>query len=162
MMNIFKRITLLAALFVLIGVPVYAEGATEVEKAVANIIQKYQNTEGVTCLTVAKGSGLDMLKMLLKKEFGRTFMKGVKSISIIDYSSASAEICSSLRKEMDVFISILEEFKLDDNKDFSDNDFIRCFAASKKEGTLSDFVIALEDEGTKTLIYMAGEITAEL
>ena len=41
------------------------------------IVKKYDDNNGVSCVTVAKGSGLEMLKMVFNKEFGKEFMKGV-------------------------------------------------------------------------------------
>ena len=102
-----------------------------------------------------------MVKMMLKKEFGKDFMKGVTSITIIDYSDASEETCMALRKDLDAFMSILQEFDVSKEKQFADNDYIRCFASASESKVLSDFVIALENEESKMLMYMAGTIKIE-
>ena len=138
-----------------------AQSSAEVEKAVKEIVSRYDGKDKVTCLTVAKGSGLDLVKAMFNKEFGRSFMKGVKSITMIEYSDASQETCAALRKEMDVFLYMLQEFDLSEEKNFSDNDFIRCFASVSEGDTLSDFVIAMEDKDTKVLMYMSGTIKVE-
>ncbi len=79
-------------------------------------------------------------------------MKGVTSITIINYSEASQETCLALRKELD-FANI------DKEKEFADNDYIRSFASvSGDEKTISDFVIAVEEKDSKMIIYMAGKI----
>ena len=48
-------------------------------------------------------------------------------------------------------------------KTFSDNNYTRCFASISDEesGTISDFVIAMEDDKSKLLVYMAGTIKVE-
>lgn len=148
---------MLVALLMITGVSLYAQSATPVEKAMAQIVAKYENTKGVDCITATKGSGLEMMKMMLNKQLGKSFMKGVTSITIIEYSEASAQVCQSLRKDLDIFTSLLEEL------DAKEDGYSRCFASPSKsgEGKLSDFIIAIEDDETKTIMYMAGEITIQ-
>lgn len=154
-----KRMALLVAMMTIVGG--YAQESSEVARKVNDMVKKYDGTEGVDCMSLVKGRGLEMVKMMFNKEFGKEFMKGVTSITVIDYSDASQEICQSLRKDLDDFLSLLEEFKVGDEKAFADNDYIRSFARTSDSGTLSDFVIALENNGTKTMLYMAGEIKVE-
>ena len=114
-------------------------------------------------MTVAKGSGLELFKTMLKQEFGKTFIKGVTSITIIEYSDAPVETCKELHQDLDLFLSLLQEFDLSKEKDFSDNSFLRCFASESdaEAGTLSDFVAAIEDDKSKMLLYMAGQIKVD-
>ena len=161
MKNVMKRMMLFVALVMMAFVGNYAQEPSQVEKMVDEIVKKYENTNGVDCFKVAKGSGLKMFKMMFNKEFGKDFMRGVTSITVIDYGEASEEIIQALRKELDVFTSLLEEFSFGEEK-VTDSDYIRCFAAiSEEKSTVSDFVIALESEGTKTFMYMAGDIKVE-
>ena len=141
----------------------YAQQSSEVEKIVGEVVKKYDGKQGVTCMTVAKGSGLELFKTMLKQEFGKTFIKGVTSITIIEYSDAPAETCKELHQDLDLFLSLLQEFDLSKEKDFSDNSFLRCFASESEaeEGTLSDFVAAIEDDKSKMLLYMAGQIKVD-
>ena len=137
-----------------------AQQPSEVEKIVGEVVKKYDGKPGITCFTVAKGSGLELVKMALNKELGKSFMKGVKSITIIDYTDASKETCEALRKDLDTFLVLLNEFNLNNEKQFADNDYIRCFA-TEESGVLSDFVIALENDKSKTVMHMAGKIIIE-
>jgi hypothetical protein len=109
-------------------------------------------------MTVKKGLELKMVKMMFKKQFGKEFMKGVTSITIIDYSDAPQQICLSLRKEFDVFSSLLQEINIGEEKDLADIDYIRSFATKKDDNTLSDFIVVSEDNKNKVLMYMAGKI----
>ena len=158
-----KRMMLLVALVMMTFVSNYAQEPSQVEKMVDEIVKKYENTNGVNCFKVAKGSGLKMFKMLFNKQLGRDFMRGVTSITVIDYGEASEETIQALRKEFDVFTSLLEEFSFDEKKgEVADSDYKRCFAAiSEEKSSVSDFVIALESDGTKTFMYMAGHIVVE-
>ena len=160
-MNVFlKKLVFIAALFLMAFNTVYSQELSKVEEAVNELIRKYDGKDEVNCMTVTKGSGLEFIKMALNKEFGRSFMKGVKSITIIDYTDASKVTCEALRKDLDNFLVLLKEFKLNKEKQFADNDYIRCFAA-EDSGVLSDFVIALENDESKTVMYMAGKIIIE-
>ena len=162
MKNMMKRIALLIALVLMTFVGGYAQEPSQVEKTVDAIVKKYDDVDKVECITVTKGNGLEMLKMLFNKQFGKDFMRGVTSITVINYSDASEETCLALRKELDAFVTLLEEFNLSGEKKFADNDYVRSFAsASSDAGTLSDFVVAIEKEDSKMVMYMAGEIKVE-
>lgn len=163
-MKIFIKIqTALIALLVMGFVNCYAQTSDKVESIMNEIVKKHDGKDGVTCLTVEKGSGLNLVKMMFKKELGRDFMKGVNSITLIEYSDASAETCKTLHKDLDAFLSHLKEFDVNEEKTFSDNNYTRCFASISDEesGTISDFVIAMEDDKSKLLVYMAGTIKVE-
>ena len=158
MENFLKRITLFIAFCIASIFAGYTQEATPVEKLVKEIVKKYEDTQGVDCISVAKGSGLEMVKMMFNKKFGKKFMKGVTAITVIDYSDASQEVCQSLRKDVDGFLTLLQEFNVGKEKEFADNDYIRSFASVSDDGTFSDFVVAVEDKESKTIIHMAGEI----
>ena len=153
------RTTLVAALF-FCAVISQAQETSGDETAVKEIVRKYDGKDKVNCMSIVKGGGLELVKMALNKEFGKSFMKGVTSITIIDYSDASEATSAALRKELEVFSSLLQEFNLNEEKQFSDNDYIKCFA-SENSGVLSDFVVALESDKSKTVMYMAGKIIVE-
>lgn len=156
---IIRTALVVAALF-FCAVISQAQETSGVETAVKEIVKKYDGKDKVNCMSIVKGGGLELVKMALNKEFGKSFMKGVTSITIIDYSDASEATCAALRKELEVFSSLLQEFNLNEEKQFSDNDYIKCFA-SENSGVLSDFVVALESDKSKTIMYMAGKIIVE-
>jgi hypothetical protein len=162
MKNIVKKMVLLVALCVLTIAAGYAQEPSKVGIKVNEIVKEYENVKDVDCLVATKGSGLGLLKMMLNQQFGKDFMKGVTSITIINYSDAAQEVCLALRKELDVFETLLEEFDMDEEKELATNEFIRCFASiSKEDKTISDFVFAAEDNESKMLMYMAGKIRVE-
>lgn len=158
MKHIGKIFTVMAAMLVASAVSTHAQTSAGVEQIANEIVRKYEESPGVSCMTVVKGGGLEMIKMMLNKQFGKDFMKGVTSITIIDYSDASEETCMALRKDLDAFLSSLQEFDVSNEKQFAENDYIRCFASASGSGILSDFVIALEDDKSRMIMYMAGTI----
>ena len=156
-----KRIALLIVMIMMTFASACAQELSQVEKMFDEMVKKYENIEGVECVSVVKGGGLEMMKMLLNKELGKSFMKGVTSITVIDYSDASQETCSALHHDLDVFTSMLGEFNVSEEPSFSDNDYLRSFASVSDDGTVSDFIIAMENEDAKSIMYMAGEIKIE-
>ena len=156
-----KRMALLVVMIMMTFASACAQELSQVEKMFGEMVKKYENIEGVECVSVVKGGGLEMMKMLLNKELGKSFMKGVTSITVIDYSDASQEVCLALHHDLDVFTSMLEEFNVSEEPSFSDNDYLRSFASVSDDGTVSDFIIAMENEDAKSIMYMAGEIKVE-
>ena len=139
----------------------YAQEPSKVEAKVKEIVKQYENVKGVECFEFAKGSGLGIVKMAFNQQFGKDFMKGVKSITIINYSDASNEICQALHQELDAFSSLLEEIKPKEDKGSPNKGYSRSFASISNGNTMSDFVIAIEDDESKMMMYMAGDIVVE-
>ena len=156
-----KDSKLLSSLLLTAFINCYAQKPSDARDTMDQIIKKYDGKQGITTIKVAKGSGLELVKLMFNHEFGKDFMKGVTSITIIDYSSASEDVCIALRKDLDIFVSILEEFDLSDEKDYAGNEYIRCFASTMDSDTISDFVFAMEEGSSKMLMYMAGRIIVE-
>ena len=96
--------------------------------------------------------------MLFNKQFGREFMKGVTSITIINYAEATNEVCLALHQELDAIASHLEEFKLNKNENAAEYSYARSLATVSTDGTISDFITAFENNEAKIMMYMAGKI----
>ena len=163
-----KKIALFIALSIITLAVAYAQEPSKAELKVKELVKKYENVKDVECLTIGKGRGLGLVKMAFNQQFGRDFMKGVKSITIIDYTKASEEVCQALRKEIDSFGSFLKDFNAlarKDNKDSKESapkGYERGFASiSEDEASISDFIFASELDGTKMIMYMAGKIKVE-
>lgn len=157
-----KKIVLLVALLLSTMVAGYAQESSKVESKVNELVKKYENVKGVDCMSVAKGGGLGMVKMMLRSQFSKDFLKGVTSITFINYADASKETCQALRKEMDIFKTLLEEFNVSDNKEIDAKEYVRCFvSASKEDNAITDFVIIVENDGSKLMMYMSGKIKIE-
>lgn len=136
----------------------HTQESSKVEIKVNELVKKYENVKGVDCMSVTKGLGLSMVKMMFNKQLGKQFMKGVTGITIIEYSDASQQTCMALRKELDEFLPLLQEFKLGEQKESSENDYMRSFATTLDNNTISDFIVALETKDSKIIMYMSGKI----
>lgn len=161
MKHLIKKILILVVLCMTTIEVGHAQESSKVEAKVNELVKKYENVKGVDCMTVGKGIGLSMIKMMFNKQFGKQFMKGVTRITIVDYSDASQQTSLDLRKELDTFIPLLDEIKLGKEKEFADNDYIRSFATLLEDNTISDFIIALENKDSKIIMYMGGKIQAK-
>lgn len=160
--NLIKRLIALVALVMTSGA-VYAENSSVVERAVREIVAKYDKESGVKCITVTKGQGLEIVKLMLREQMGKAFLKGVTSVTIIEYGSASAEVCEALRKEVDVFTSLLKEFNVSEAKATPNGGYSRGFAnvIDADAGRVSDFVIAVDSDEMKSIIYMTGDMVVK-
>lgn len=153
-----KKIILLLVLCVITMTNTYAQERSKAEVKIGEMVKQFEACNGVQCLTVAKGSGLGLVKAMFNQQFGKEFMKGVTSITIINYSDASAETCAALRKEIESLGEILMDFKMGENKEFSEYSYAKSLADLQEDGSISDFVTVLEDKETKMLMYMSGKI----
>ena len=158
MKQLLQKIVLIVASFALAMGTAYAQSPSAVEVKIDAIEKKYEDVKGVECMTVKKGLGLSMVKMMFNQQFGKEFMKGVTRITVIEYSEASHQTCQSLHKELDAFSSLLEEAKIGEEKEFEGFDYIRTFAKAVDERTISDFIVAIENKESKMIMYMAGKI----
>jgi hypothetical protein len=153
--------TILAALLLTAFINCYAQKPSDARDTMDQIVKKYDGKQGITAIKVAKGSGLELVKLMFNHEFGKDFMKGVTSITVIEYSEAPAAICTESRKDLDVFTSLLQEFDLSEENDLKDNDYIRSFASESDSEVLTDFLVALENKESKMVMYMTGKIKVE-
>ena len=156
-----RKIVLLIALCAMILMTGYAQEPSKVEIKVNELVKRYENTKGVECLTVGKGSGLGMFKAMFNQQFGKDFMKGVTSITIVNYGDASQEVGLELRKEVDALGSMLEEFKMGEGTNNPESYYIKSFASTSADKTISDFITIMENKDLKMIMYMAGKIKAE-
>lgn len=139
----------------------YAQEPSQVENKIKEIVKQYDAVKGVDCITVTKGSGLGLIKVMLNQQFGKDFMKGVTSITIINYSEASPESCQALRNEIDQLATLLQDFKLGDEKEFAEYSYVKSLATIVGENAISDFIVAMESKDVKTIMYMSGKIKVE-
>lgn len=148
---------LLAILLLFTSANLYAHTPSEVENKVRKICEKYEDTKGVDAMIIVKGEGLELFKTMMRKEFGKTFMKGVACISFIEYSKASSQVADALKKELEPCYAMLEELDLKDAKDIDDKSHIKCYVKRVDSTKLSDFILVMDD----SITYMGGEITME-
>lgn len=151
-----KTILLLACL--LIGWSSLAGSQPQVDDSIARLAEKYENVKGVETNIFKKGLGLELIKSMLKKEFGKDFMKGVTSIVMIEYTEADSGTCMSIRKDIEAFSTILQEIDLKELGESEPDSFAKCYIVPDGTDTPSGFLVISEDDETKMAMYMGGKI----
>ena len=160
-MKTIRKIALFVALCVMAMVTVSAQEPSKVEVKVNELVKRYENVKGVESLTVTKGGGLGLVKAMFNQQFGKDFMKGVTSITVINYSEASQETCLALRNEIEQLATLLQDFKMGDEKEFAEYSYVKSLATIVGENAISDFIVAMESKDVKTIMYMSGKIKVE-
>lgn len=160
--NIFVFAAMTFMAITITAIAAYAQSPSKAADVMKEMVNKYETTDGVECIVATKGNGLELIKMMFNKELGKGFMKGVNSITIIEYNSASQATCTAIKNDLEQFQSILQEFEINDKEASSENKLIRCFASAGDANTIADFLMLLEDDSSKMLIYMEGKIVVEM
>lgn len=155
------RRIILALACLLIGWTCFAQEPSVTEDLVRDMVGKYENVKGVESNIFVKGEGLELVKTMMKKEFGKEFMKGVTCIIIMEYSEADNGTCMSIHNDIDSFSARLEEIDLRKMEIDQEGNYLRCFGHKTSEGNLSDFLVIIEDEESKMMMYMGGALYLE-
>ena len=162
MKHFIKSLVLLVAMTLFTGVGLHAQEPVSVDGAMNKLVKKYDDTKGVDCIVLTKGLSLSLVKSAMEDQLGKDSMKGVRSMTIIDYSSASAQVCQELYKDLEAVASLLEEFDMSEDER-SKKGTKRCFAGAvnPKNGKVSNLLIITDDGRDKMVIYMAGNIAVK-
>lgn len=155
---LFRTTLVIALLFA--GWSAEAANPTKIAEAVKQIVAEFDGVSGVDCIEVTQGSGLGLVKAMFKQQFGKDFMQGVTSMIVIDYTKASQEVYTSLRKKIDGFSATLQEFELEAGQ-LSEGQKIKSFAKvgeTSDAATITDMIIVMEDGGHRMCVYMSGVI----
>ena len=156
--SLFRAILAVALAFT--GLGVAAQQNTNIEERVKQEAAEFDNTKGVNCLVLSQGAGLGMVKTAFKAKFGNAFMKDVTSMVIIDYSDASAEVCSALHSKIASIAEQLQDFT-PDNEDAKDGKYVKSYATVQGETNISDFMIITEDGKDKIFLFIGGILNTD-
>lgn len=162
MKHFIKSLVLLVAMTLFTGVGLHAQEPVSVDGAMHKLVKKYEDTKGVDCIVLTKGLRLSLVKLAMEDQLGEDSMKGVRSMTIIDYGSASAKVCQALRKDLEAVTSLLEELEMSEDEK-SQKGTKRCFvgAVNPKNGKVSNLLVVIEDDSDKMVVYMAGSLVVK-
>ena len=150
--------SVLAVVFILASWSASANQPVKIEASVKQIATDFEKTDGVDCIVVEDGVSLTIIKQLFKQKFGKDFMKGVTSMVIIDYSKASNETYTAIRKRIDAYSATLQVFNIPDAGD------IKCFASvnnSNETANISNLMVLIENSENRLFVYMGGVINID-
>ena len=83
---------------------------------ISAIATKYKGKSGVGSFVVdGGGSKLNMVKMVLRKEFDKEFIEGIKRFAIISYKDATEELRNEIVDDIAPIIAPLHEIDVSDS-----------------------------------------------
>ena len=126
---------------------------------ISAIATKYKGKSGVGSLVVDGGGKLNMVKMLLRKEFDKEFIEGIKSFAIISYKDATEALRNEIVDDIAPIIAPLHE--IDVKQKLKPNTRGRGYVRLTPSGErVSDLIIVMESPAPK-LIYLGGDFAAK-
>lgn len=132
--------------------------APNCREAMKTLAKKYEDGDKISSMILVKGSGLEMMKLMFRKEFGKDFIKGVNMIIIIEYSEATESEATAIRQEVEKLAKGMEQADLP-KEDIADVKYVRnYFNRSADDKSLSDMIILAEDSKDKCVLYFGGVI----
>lgn len=152
-----RKLLMIVSLCMMTMATCFAQTPAAVQAKIDAIMKKFEDTKGVESTTVARGSGLGLVKMMLSAESGSDFTKGVTKINIIEYSEASQATCDALHKEFEGFKTLLDD--ITDEGDQKDHTYFASYGnINVDERTMSDLILIMEDKESKMFLHLAGKI----
>lgn len=131
---------------------------SSLEQVVA-LAAKYKGKSGVASLVADGGGKLNMVKMILRKDFDKEFIEGIKSFAIISYKDASTELRNKIVDDIAPIIAPLSE--VDVKGKLKPNARGRGYVRHRPDThRVSDLVIVMESPAPK-LIYFGGDFASE-
>ena len=153
---IFATIALLAVAPLAIAQEKTTQSSLEQITALA---AKYKGKSGVASLVANGGGKLNMVKMILRKDFDKEFIEGIECFAIISYKEASTELRNKIVDDIAPIIAPLSE--VDVKGKLKPNARGRGYVRRKPETQrVSDLVVVMESPAPK-LIYFGGDFEDE-
>lgn len=157
--------TLLLALSFFVSPAFGEEGEKNGKDVVMSFLAKYKDVQGFEAQTFVKGEGLGIVKAQMGKKMGKSLMRGVTVITMVDYSEVDSQVCNFIHEDYDQYFSKFTEVDTSDSTKTStetEKPYTRTFINLKEEEkAITDFITVVEDQEFKVFLYMGGVIKAE-
>lgn len=161
-----KRIFILICVIIVTSFSAMAQTAnSSVRNSMQAMAERLDEKDGVECLVCVKGSGLELVKLMMRKEMGKDFVKGVDMIVIINYSEAPSAKVTEIRNEIESIAKIeLTQQELPD--DVKEGKYMRTYFRKGDDGkSIHDMIIIAEDDSEKEssniVMYFGGVMRDE-
>ena len=150
---------MLLAMLLTLWLGAVAQSSDTGRELMTSMVDRYSQNKGVNGMVCTKGNGLEMIKLVLRKEFGKDFIKGVDVIIILDYSKAEQQVAEAIRTRTESLSASYEQKELPE--ELTKGNYMRnYFKLSDNKETITDMVVLMENESTRTVIYFGGEMTS--
>lgn len=126
---------------------------------ISALATKYKGKSGVGSLVVDGGGKLNMVKMILRKEFDKEFIEGIRRFAIISYKDATEELRNEIVDDIAPIIAPLTEVDVKSQlkPNARGHGYARLLPNSQR---VSDLLVVMESPAPK-LIYFGGDFAAE-
>lgn len=132
--------------------------AQSCRKAMQKFAEKYEDSERITSLVLVKGSGLEMMKLALRKEFAKDVIKGVDMIVLVEYADATESEADAIRSEVETLAKGLEKVEIPEGEKPKANRLGTYIQVSADGKSISDMIILIEEGDEKCVMYFGGVI----
>ncbi|MBR5845389.1 MAG: hypothetical protein IKY65_03935 [Rikenellaceae bacterium] len=154
-----KRGIMLLVMMLTLWLGAAAQPTSTGRELMTSMVEKSGEDKGVNGMVCTKGNGLEMIKLVLRKEFGKDFIKGVDMIIIIDYSKAEQQVAEVIRTQTESLSASYEQKELPE--EMTKGNYMRnFFKLNDSKEVITDMVVLVESAENKTVIYFGGEMTS--
>ncbi|MBR4995624.1 MAG: DUF4252 domain-containing protein [Alistipes sp.] len=130
-------------------------------EAMQKFAEKYEESERVTSAVLVKGSGLEMMKLMLRKEFEKDVIKGVDMIILVEYADATEDEANAIRGEVEKLAVGLEKVVIPEGEKPKAKRLGTYYKLSADKKSISDMLILIEEENERCVMYLGGVIRDE-
>ena len=160
-MKAVKRVMLILGVLLLSTPFVSAQETTTstLYEKISTLVDNYKDEDGIKSVVCDGGMMLKTVKVMLRKEFGKEFVDGIKAFGIIFYGNAQKVVADAIVGEVEHITATLQPINIDDRikPEAKARGFIRL---TDDKQTLTDLLIISEKPSPK-LIYFHGSFKPE-
>ena len=150
-----KRVFMLLCALVALSLSAMAQSADtqNPRKAMQN-----EDSKNITSAVLVKGSGLELMKVMLRKEFSKDVIKGVDMIVLVEYADATESEADAIRSEVETLAKGLEKVEIPEGEKPKANRLGTYIQVSADGKSISDMIILIEEGDEKCVMYFGGVI----
>lgn len=152
-----KRFGVVISLLLLFCASVSAQN---MQNQIAAIVAKYKDTKGVMSMACNDGVKLNIVKSMLRKEFGEEFANGIKTFAIIYYKGAQRENATRIVGDVKLLTQSLQKINIDNKFKKPNTKASGYILLSKDRQSITDLIVVI-DAPSPTVIYIGGKFKAE-
>lgn len=159
-MGIIKNFIWTIVLLVAVGTTAMAQNSATTPKSdkdkLVELAKKYEDVKGVDSFVCVKGKGLETIKLFLRSQFEKDFLKGINIIIIIDYKEAKPEVAAEIIKQIKQVGQNFQQMELPEETVEGKNvqNFFKTNPANEDE--ITEMMLIMEDDEDKSFMYFGG------
>ncbi len=156
-MKAVRRVVFLLCVL-LLGAPIVsAQSATttDVYSQVTSLVNKYQKEKGVKSLMCDDGMMLKTVKMMLRKDFGKEFVDGIKAFAILFCDDEKGVVANKVAGDVEQIAAQLQQVNVDGR--MKPETQARGFVRLTESGDVLTDLLIIIDKPSPKIVYFNGE-----